>query len=243
MNNAFETWLNDELKGLKYNLKHGAFNNATTINTLEVALAKHRELCHHDECKAQQIIAFEQGITEGYKKGQTDMIEKLVISSAAIESIIDFLSADVGYLQDEIEDASTSAKNSDIADERERKIYLRVAKEVWQDAIKKASESLGDANTRVRNSGLSPFNSECSPKPEKPRLDLCKTCWQMTNHSYNEKTGELTCLKCNPKTRLNPKGGRELKSSGIYPRRNPEWKCQDCGESHDWLKKKKKVKR
>ena len=70
-----------------------------------------------------------------------------------------------------------------------------------------------------KHTGLAKGLCFCCDKPEKPRLDLCKKCWQMTNHSYNEKTGELTCLKCKPKTRLNPRGGRELKSSGIYPKK------------------------
>jgi hypothetical protein len=34
------------------------------------------------------------------------------------------------------------------------------------------------------------------------RLDYCKKCIQMTNHSYNKETGETQCQKCKPEKKV-----------------------------------------
>ena len=57
-------------------------------------------------------------------------------------------------------------------------------------------ESEGYDKPEIQKScGTSVPPTSCG-KLKEPRLDLCKKCWQMTNHSYNEETGELICLKC-----------------------------------------------
>ena len=74
--NAFEKWL-EKQKDWDVDID--------AKNISELIIAKHRELCHHDKCKAQQIIAFEQGIAEGYAKGKADGRLKGMKEQHAIE--------------------------------------------------------------------------------------------------------------------------------------------------------------
>lgn len=88
-----------------------------------------------DEHKKNIALNMQTG-QEAYAKGQADLIE----NEEVVQAVAEYIQNEMGYIQDEAEDASQCAKNPEEADRREWKVYLKRARELLFE-IKKASES------------------------------------------------------------------------------------------------------